>query len=759
MNGPRRRGSWEPAPATRWEDAYLTGNGTHGAMVHGRTGEELIVVNHHLLLRPNGGEHALAPDLAGELEHLRDAVLTGRARAAVARHVTGPLQWVRPFHPALALRLRRTAAVPAAPAAAPVIPAAYRREIDHRTGVATTRWDGHRADTFASRADDLIVHREVRTGTVRLTHHWQLDAAPQDLAVDTAAATEPGGAVLRTDVRHPGGSGHGYTCWTHVRATGGTLRTEQDAVHAEGCAEVLLLTRVHPWEDPEPPPLPDLPYPELLDRHTARHTPAYDRVDLDLHAPEEHRALPGSALLADPDTHRLALLERLFDAGRHHLLSSAGVLPPRLTGLWTGSWDTAWSGALTCDANLNLQIAAATTAALPEVSHAHAAFVARQLDDWRSNARRLFGLPGLVAPAHTDGRTGHAYHYSEDHPLHLWTAGAHWLLQPLLDHVDTTGDTALADTLVRPALHETADFYRAFLTRTGPDGRLQYVPSYSPENTPAGADSPITVNAAMDLAAARHTLTATGHHALADRLPPYLLNSEGALAEWAWPAAPDRQQHRHLSHLHPVWPLGDINPLDTPALARAAHRALRLRGSENHSAHGHLHRALIAARLGDAALLGEALDAVLDGAFFHPSLMSSHYPRLDVYNADAAHTLPGVLIEALLHSTPDRLVLLPAPPARLTRGTVHGLRTRCRIELTTLSWDLTTHQVSATLTADTDRSATVHLGTDPHRPPLHLDLRAGHPTLVHLDLRAAHPAPVRPVPAHPGPARPEPDRS
>ncbi|MFK0193096.1 glycosyl hydrolase family 95 catalytic domain-containing protein [Kitasatospora sp. NPDC090308] len=722
MNPPRRRGSWEPAPAARWEDALLTGNGTHGAMVHGRTREELVVVNHHLLLRPNGGERALAPDVAGQLEDLRDAVLTGRARAAVARQVTAPLQWVRPFHPALALRLRR----PATPADG------YRREVDYRTGVVATHWDGRRAETFASRADDLLVHREVGTGELELTHHWRLDGAPADLDVRTRAETGPGGPVLRTDVRHPD-TPYGYTCWTHVRATGGTLRTDGAAVHAEGCAEVLLLTRVRPWEDPQPPPLPDLPHAELLRRHLARHTPAYDRVELDLGAPEEHRDLPGSALLADPEKHRAALLERLFDAGRHHLLSSAGTLPPRLTGLWTGSWDTAWSGALTCDANLNLQVASAAAAALPEVSRAHAAFVAGQLAHWRSNARRLFGLPGLVAPAHTDGRSGHAYHYSEDYPLHLWTAGAHWLLHPLLDHVDTTGDTAMDRELVRPALAETADFYRAFLTRTGPDGRLLVVPSYSPENTPHGADSPISVNAAMDLAAARHTLTATGHHRLADRLPPYRINSRGALAEWAWPAAPDHQQHRHLSHLHPVWPLGEINPLDTPDLAAAAHRALHLRGSENHSAHGHLHRALVAARLGDADLLGAALDAVLHGRFFHPSLMSSHYPDLDVYNADAAHTLPGVLIEALLHSTPERIVLLPAPPAHLPRGTVRGLRTRCRTTLTTLSWDTAQGRLDAVLLADTDRTVTVHLGTDPDRPPTRLDLRAGHPTPLHLD--------------------------
>jgi hypothetical protein len=46
-----------------------------------------------------------------------------------------------------------------------------------------------------------------------------------------------------------------------------------------------------------------------------------------------------------------------------------------------------------------------------------------------------------------------------------------------------------------------------------------------------------------------------------------------------------------------VWPLDEINPIDTPDLARAAHHALELRGAENDSAHGHLHSALVAARL------------------------------------------------------------------------------------------------------------------------------------------------------------------
>ena len=65
--------------------------------------------------------------------------------------------------------------------------------------------------------------------------------------------------------------------------------------------------------------------------------------------------------------------------------------------------------------------------------------------------------------------------------------------------------------------------------------------------------------------------------------------------------------------------------------------------------------------------------------------MSAHYPHRDVYNADAAHTLPAVLIETLVHSTPDRLVLLPALTPALPSGELSGVRTRFGAELD-LAW-------------------------------------------------------------------------
>jgi hypothetical protein len=734
-------GTWEPAPAWRWEDAFLSGNGTHGAMSYGDPADDRVIVTQHRLVRPNGSEDVPPPELAGQLAALQDALLAGDGTAGERFGAGHPLYWVQPFHPAFQTRLRPSAEPSSAepPSAA----GDYRRTADFSTGELCARRRHWRSQVVVSRADDVVLQQVTappRSVELRLDH--LLPGAPADLAVYRTIRLHPGGAALALRVGYPGAD-RGYTGVTTLRTVGGRVTATGRGVRVTGARALLLVTRVLPYRAPDGPPdaarawaeLPTARYRELLARHAARHRPAYQRVVLDLAADPVERALPGSELLTRVDSP--ALLERLFAAGRYHLLSAAGLLPPRLTGLWTGDWDTAWSGALTTNANLNLQLASAVAADLPEVVDAHARFVRRQLPDWRDNARRIFGAGGIVAPSHTDGFSGHTRHFQAAWPLHTWTAGADWLLRPLLE-ADQAG-TAVPG--LDEALAEVAAFYAGFLTRRAPDGTVVVVPSYSPENQPAD-HGPVAVNATMDLAAARHALTtAAARHPddpraepwrrLAAALPPYRINADGALAEWAWPSLADTYDHRHLSHLYPVWPLEEITPEDTPALAAAAHRALRLRGRENDSAHGHLHQALIAARLRDGDRALRALRAVLAADCFHDSLMSSHYPARDVYNADAAHALPAVLIELLAHSTPERLVLFPALPPGFPPGRLHGLRTRfgSRLDLT---WNAT--HATAVLHPDRDASVTVLTGPSLPRPPDRvLSLTTGQRRVVEME--------------------------
>lgn len=736
-------GTWEPGPATRWEDAFLSGNGRHGAMVFGDPADDRVVVNHHTLVRPNGSEDLRPPELADGLGRLKDALLSGDTTAAETFGAGRPLVWVQPFHPAFRTRVRRSRGLHEAVSG-------YRREVDFTTGEVTASYEAWRSGVFVSRADDVVVQHITDPGlTADVVLDHALPGAPARLAVGRSNALTPGGARLALRVGYPD-SGIGYTGVTVARVDGGRVTVAGEGIRVEGARSLTLTTRVVRAEDrPDLAELwaglPDEEYATLLDRHRPLHRNAYGRASFGVRDAVAERELSGSELLRRPGSP--ALLERLFAAGRYHLLSSSGMLPPRLTGLWTGDWDTAWSGAFTTNANLNLQIASAPAAALPEVMDAHASLVQGQLPDWRDNAAALFGTRGIVAPSHTDGASGHTRHFQRAYPLHLWTAGADWLLRPLLEQAEAT--TGTPDTDLTAALVETALFYEDFLDREDPDGNAAVVPSYSPENRPANA-SWVTVNATMDIAAARHALTTAAAHApghpsagpwrsLAARLPAYLVNEDGALAEWAWPGLRETYDHRHLSHLYPVWPLDEINPYDTPELAAAAHRALELRGSENDSAHGHLHHALIAARLRDPSRVSAALDAVLGGDFFHDSLMSAHYPLRNVYNADAAHALPAAVIESLVQSTPGRLVLLPAVPASCPAGELRGIRTRFGAHL-----DLRWAEDGATAVLRPTRDARVDLRTgdgfaltetSAGIPPAPLELTAGVDRVLTLGAR------------------------
>lgn len=787
-------GIYDTQPASRWQDAFAAGNGRHGALVHGDPAEESVIVTHHGITAPSGTAMSGPPLLAGDLEATRDLLIAGQPEKALTRFGGDwPLIWPRSFHPAFAVRLSL---------AGQRAPAGYRREVDFQTGVVTTRWSDPagqwRRTCFVSRARDLVVqHLQVPgDGSLRLTvrHDVALAGALTGLTVRGETSIRRGEATLGVVVGYPetaardavsagdaGSAGasapagdaipagnpgpEGYAGATRVIAPGGQVTVHGATVLVTGGREVLLLTRVTPCQHVPVAPALQLPglsalagvtadYEQLAAEHAARHRADYGEVTLELPAAAAQRCLPVSELLAlqaaQPDTPLPALLEKLFDSGRYLLLASSGQLPPRLTGLWQGDWESAWSGAIVTDANLGIALAGAVSAGVAAAPEALAQMIDAHIDDWRLNARALYGADGILAPVTTDGSNGRCYHFSTDYPLHMWTGAADWLAACLLEHAEATGDRAFTARKVTPLLAELARFYESFLTRAGANGELVILPSYSPENSPAG-QPPAAINATIDIAAARHALTqasrlisagapdgtpqgyltdpdpdpdpdpeaASGEEraaaaarwrTLAGRLPSYRVNADGALAEWAWPAEgegaplPDRYRHRHVSHLYPVWPLREITPDDTPDLAAAALRALQLREDEDGSAHGLIHRGLAAARLRDSQLAGEALTALTGGGYFFGSLMSSHYPKQSVYNADAALGLPGLIIGMMVGSAPPRegppgrVELVPAVPGFLPAGQLRGVRTVTGV-VVDLRWDIPAAAVSATLTS------------------------------------------------------------
>jgi len=740
-------GIHDTAPAGRWEDAFLSGNGEYGIMVFGDPHRERIVHNHHRYVLPNASFQMSAPAVAEELERVRDLILAGEREEAQQAFSDGRrMEWTQPFHPGHVLHLEATSAG---------LVHDYRRSTDFTTGQVTVTWsDGDQSwvrRAFVSRPDAVAVV-EIRGPRIDLTIRLSgdLPGRPADVTMTTSAqstgSSEAALAVLGT---YPAGLGAaGFLGATRLVTTDGEVTVQGDVAVVHGATRVVLLTRMDRSErmpDAETlyRTLADLPadYDRLLARHTAIHGELYERAHLDLGVPESVRGLPVGDLLAQAgdDTLDPALVEVMFQSGRYLLLSSSGVLPPRLTGLWLGAWGATWSGDFTTDANLNLQVAATTLTGMPELMTGYVDLIHGQIDDWRTNAATIYAARGVLAPSRTDGEHGILFHLDDEWPWQMWLAGADWLLLPLLEYWQMTGDDRFLSDTLAPWLIEVATFFEDILTREDDDGHVILVPSYSPEIGPRDGRGVAGVNATMDLAAARHALTTAAEvctrlgiaHtsidrwlSLAARLPAYRVDDHGALAEFAWPNLETADDHRHISHLYPVWPLHEINPDDTPDLAAAARIALLRRGDENLSAHGSLHRALCATRLKDATTARLNLLKILGRTMVFRSLMTSHNPDLETYNADAAHCLPAVITEMLVDSQPGIVELLPALPTDWPTGTLRGIATRTRVGLEELTWDIPNQRVRAVLRS-AEKQSLVVVCRNAHEP-------ADRRRLIHL---------------------------
>ena len=229
---------------------------------------------------------------------------------------------------------------------------------------------------------------------------------------------------------------------------------------------------------------------------------------------------------------------------------------------------------------------------------------------------------------------------------------------------------------------------------------LVFAPSYSPENAAKNTGSQAGINATMDIALAKELLTnlgaacetlnieADGRRRWKDmlaKLPAYRINADGAVAEWAWPGLDDDYEHRHSSHLIPLF---DGTPPDiaaNPNLREAFKKALdmrmrhRLAQKEQEMAFGLVQLGQAAAGLREAKTAARIVDW-LANEFWLPSLAPTHNTR-SIFNVDICGGLPAVVIRMLFQSELGRLDFLPALPGNGPRDGSRGCRDAGRSSL------------------------------------------------------------------------------
>lgn len=318
--------------------------------------------------------------------------------------------------------------------------------------------------------------------------------------------------------------------------------------------------------------------------------------------------------------------------------------------------------------------------------------------------------------------------------------------------IENKGYLSLQEDILLPLLIKSANYWRQLLTPeyyTDENGNIKYekgkqalaenesyciLPSYSPENNPTNYPSPSTANCAIDISACRSNIEmlldiaeATAYNAdlskykdILNNLPPYLYDETGALKEWAAVDFEENNKHRHLSHLYCVWPMFESRK--DPELEKACKQAVANRTSENEASHALIHRALIAAGLKDRDSLSAALTKLMNHKIRYDSLMTNHdYDRNSCFCTDFAIGYLGIVNESLVYSENGAIEILPSVPlSGFDKGTVTGLRTKTRAEITSLKWNLSENTASVTVTSDTEQTVKISCGLSTESKELHL---------------------------------------
>lgn len=471
-----------------------------------------------------------------------------------------------------------------------------------------------------------------------------------------------------------------------------------------------------------------------------------------------------------------ALLERVYQQARYAMICSSGYSMTRLSGMWTGEWNPGWRSAYTMDANVNLQSSGMNSANIVEFGKGYVKFILRQIDDWKINAEKCYGMKdAIMCPVNADGDGALNAEYYQGYPFQYWNAGASWMLQPIFEMYQCHGnitikgddgkDMKLLEDVLLPLLTMQSNFWDQLVTPeyfTDKDGNACYekgktklsdgekyliIPSYSPENTTGGENynSTLAANSAMDIGAARNGIQMTievenavksaGYEQrtahwteLLNSLPDYQFDDSGAVKEWCANQYEENNKHRHISHLYCAWPLMETQ--HNEQLAKASLQAIDNREKENSAAHGFVHQALVLARLKQGDRMNELIHGLLKSNICYYSLMTDHNTNRgsDTYCTDTELGLVGIVNESLLYSDSGEIEILPALPKEWEKGEIKGLCARTNATVS-ISWGESS--ASAEISSDVDQTISVSCAGSATQS---IQLKAGETKTVNFEL-------------------------
>ena len=413
-------------------------------------------------------------------------------------------------------------------------------------------------------------------------------------------------------------------------------------------------------------------------------------------------------------------IEKMADFGRYLLISSSVgcEFPANLQGMWNGAYSPAWACTFFNNENIQMAYWQAYAGNLSEAALPLFNLYEKFMDDYRENAKNLFGCRGILLPLFMDNSNGKKENI-QPHVLY-WTGSSAWISAIYYDYYLYTGDESFLRERAYPFMKEAAQFYEDFVVYDK-NGKIKFYPSNSPENNPDGdfegaRQISVSINSTMDFALLKELLSnlVSASRALdidAEKraewermlacIPEYQNNEDGAIKEWMHPDFKDNYHHRHQSHIYPLFPGFEVNEENNPRLFEAMRVAVSKRlviGLKSQTGWSLAHMANIFARLNDGKGAKECLDLLIrfctgknlytyhnDWRNMGVTLKYMHAGHAP-YQVDANMGFVSAVYEMLLYSDNDKLKLLPALPKELNKGSIEGICARGGFELS-IAWN------------------------------------------------------------------------